>query len=353
MYSIHLKCTCSPKSDISLCFICRCGYPDFRTTSEEIYCFIGILIARGVLCKGVPLKELWNKHWGSPCFSKMMARDRFLKILRFLRFDDKSTRRRRLPNDKFALCSQVFYRFIHNAQLCYNPHAYLTIDEQLFPSKVRCRFIQYMANKPDKFGIKFWLMVDNNSKYLVNGFPYLGKDDSRPNNMQLSEFVVRKLAEPWMNQGFNITCDNFFTSKNLAHFLIDKKTSIVGTIRANRVGMPPNLQEIMKKIKLHETVVANDGKCILTAYKCKRNKFVTLLSTLHESIAFEGPMQKPNTVIDYNRTKCGVDVLDQMARQYSTKIASRRWPMQVCLINLCTFRACFFPTIIISYSNFS
>ncbi|KAJ4440178.1 hypothetical protein ANN_08316 [Periplaneta americana] len=33
-----------------------------------------------------------------------------------------------------------------------------------------------MGSKRDKFGIKFWLGVDTRSKYLVNGFPYLGRD---------------------------------------------------------------------------------------------------------------------------------------------------------------------------------
>ena len=31
----------------------------------------------------------------------------------------------------------------------------------------------------------------------------------------------------------------------------------------------------------------------------------------------------------YNKTKFGVDVMDQMARKYSTKSSSRRWPLQV------------------------
>ena len=31
----------------------------------------------------------------------------------------------------------------------------------------------------------------------------------------------------------------------------------------------------------------------------------------------------------YNATKYGVDVLDQMARKYSMKAGSRRWPVQV------------------------
>ena len=166
------------------------------------------------------MKELWSVRWGCPIFAKLMSRDRFLNILQLIRFDDKATRRRRLPHDKFALCSDVFYKFIHNAQLCYTPHPYLTVDEQLFPTKVRCRFIQYMANKPDKFGIKFWLIVDNSSKYLLNGFPYLGKDEARPIDMQPPEHVVHKLVEPWMNLGYNIMCNNFFTSKRLSDFLL-------------------------------------------------------------------------------------------------------------------------------------
>ena len=61
--------------------------------------------------------------------------------------------------------------------LCTKLH--LTIDEQLFSCKTRCPFIQYVANNPDKFGIKFWLLTDTQSKYLCNGKPYLGIDPSR------------------------------------------------------------------------------------------------------------------------------------------------------------------------------
>ena len=38
---------------------------------------------------------------------------------------------------------------------------------------------------------------------------------------------------------------------------------------------------------------------------------------------------KPEVVHFYNQTKCGVDTVDQMARKYSTKSSSRRWPLQV------------------------
>jgi hypothetical protein len=47
-----------------------------------------------------------------------------------------------------------------------------------------------MTNKPLKFGIKFWLDYNTKSKYVLNGVPYLGKDEKRNENILLGEFVV-------------------------------------------------------------------------------------------------------------------------------------------------------------------
>lgn len=54
-----------------------------------------------------------------------------------------------------------------------------------------------MPNKPDKFGIKSWLMVALHSKYVVNGFPYLGAENEKLQDELQGEFVVKKLAEPY------------------------------------------------------------------------------------------------------------------------------------------------------------
>ena len=69
--------------------------------------------------------------------------------------------------------------------------------------------------------------------------------------------------------------------------------------------------------------------CTLASYKCKKKKFVTVLSSLHETVSFEGAKRKPTTVFDFNHTKYGVDIVDAMARLYTTKVSSRRWPVQV------------------------
>jgi len=73
-----------------------------------------------------------------------------------------------------------------------------------------------MANKPDKFGLKFWMMVDADSKYLYNDFPYLGKDETRDTSVSVPTDVVMKLIQPLFKHGYNVTCDNFFTSLDLA-----------------------------------------------------------------------------------------------------------------------------------------
>ena len=114
--------------------------------------------------KNTPVKQLWSKEWGQLIFQNTMSRDKYQEIMKHLRFDDFFSRRQRRKTDKFCLISEVWNCFIENCEKCYVPNCDLTIDEQRFPCKTRCSFIKYMANKPDKFGIKFWLLTDAQSK---------------------------------------------------------------------------------------------------------------------------------------------------------------------------------------------
>jgi hypothetical protein len=301
----------------------------WSVTADELDAFIAILYARGATgAKGLELKSLWNAQWGVPFCRQTMTRDRFIEIMKFLRFDVKSTRSARLQSDKFALASEPWNRFITNSQMCYTAGENLTIDEQLFPTKTRCRFTQYMANKPDKFGIKFWLLVDVDAKYLLNGFPYLGKDDVRPPGQSLSEIVVLRLVEPYLQKGRNVTTDNFFTSLKLAKQLKERKTSIVGTMNKQRRELPPPVGDTSGT--LYSSTLWQHDDVTLTVYRCKRSKNVTIMSSMHTSVEIDSGEKKiPETVKFYNNTKYGVDVIDQMARKYSVKSGSRRWPVQV------------------------
>ena len=68
----------------------------------------------------------------------------------------------------------------------------------------------------------------------------------------------------------------------------------------------------------------------LTGYQGKPKKNACVLSFLHMSVELgESEKKTPETVEFYNKTKCGVDVANQMVRQYSFKAGIRRWPVAV------------------------
>nr|CAH7767135.1 unnamed protein product [Callosobruchus chinensis] len=265
-------------------------------------------------------KDLWHKKWGPPFFTETMSRNRFTEIMKYLRFDIQSTRIQRKKTDRFCLASEIWNKFIDNCIACYTPGESLTVDEQLYPCQSRCPFIQYMPSKPDKYGIKYWLLCDAQTRYILSGIPYLGKDETQEQGVSLGTHVVLQLARPFLDKGRNITCDNFFTSLELAEKLKQRKTSLVGTLRRNKVEVPQPVQS--GDDAYYSTFLYKHNETLLTAYQSKRKKNVLILSSLHTTgckVEQETEKKKPETVEYYNKNKGGVDVVDKMTRQYNVR----------------------------------
>lgn len=264
-------------------------------------------------------------------FRKTMSRDCFRNILRSIRFDDKDTRADRLIDDKFAALSEVWQKVMKNFQKYFKPHENLVVDEQVFGMKNRCKFIQYCPEKPEKFGVKFYLLVDSTANYVFDSFPYLGKDSNRPDNMLYGEFVVRKLMKNFYNLGLNVTTDRFFTNDILGDFLISKNSTLVGTCRQNKLFIPPYSKESKQ---LYESSIVYEENSSLTSYQSKPKVIVYLYSTMHKNVEINsGKKNLPETIDYYNKHKFGVDIVDQMMKAHSVKATSRRWPLS-CFYNL-------------------
>ena len=245
---------------------------EFKTTKDEMLNFIGVLYCRGIFCSKTPIKSMWSRMYGLPIISKLISRNRFLKIMRYIRFDDKSKRKTTTNEnsfDKFKLARSPWERFIENCRACYLPSQFLTVDEQLLPTRCRCAFLQFMANKPDKFGIKFWLLVDLDSKYVLNGFPYLGANTDKPEKGELQgEFIVKKLVAPYFNRGHCITTDNFFTTFRLSSDLLKKKTTLIGTLKSDKQQLP--LIAKAKQQPLYSSLFfEHNSGCMITVYQTK------------------------------------------------------------------------------------
>ena len=138
-----------------------------------------------------------------------------------------------------------------------------------------------------KIGIKFWIAVDVETKYLFNGFLYVGKDESRSDDVSVPTDVVMKLMMPLFKKGHNVTSDNYLTSLDLCLRLAQQGCSLVGTTRSNRREIPNNLQETYSLhdatiVKLADAAVAT---VTITKYQCKESKFVNILSLLHPNVA--------------------------------------------------------------------
>ena len=105
---------------------------DWNVSLEELEKFMGLVIARGVVGgRTLPIKSMWDGTWGCSIFSGTMSRDRFLTIIRFLRFDLKTELRRCIGGDRFCLASDLWYAFIDNCQRAYVPDPFITVDEPL------------------------------------------------------------------------------------------------------------------------------------------------------------------------------------------------------------------------------
>ena len=80
------------------------GNNSWTVTLDELDKVMGLIVARGVIGeKNLPIKSIWNKSWGCPLFNTTMPRWRFLKIMKFFRFDLKTEKRRNLKEKKFCL----------------------------------------------------------------------------------------------------------------------------------------------------------------------------------------------------------------------------------------------------------
>lgn len=171
-------------------------------------------------------------------FAATMSRNRFNFILRFIRFDDVTTRQERNELDKLAPCREIFELFAKQCRSFFSPSSHLTVDEKPVPTRNRCPFRVYIKSKPHRYGIKLWVLADNSNGYCHNLQVYTGKRGKIAEKEQ-GRRVVNDLTE-YLGSGYGVTTDNFFTSVELADDLLSRNLTFCGTVRKNKAFIPSN-----------------------------------------------------------------------------------------------------------------
>ncbi|CAG5015609.1 unnamed protein product [Parnassius apollo] len=171
-------------------------YTNSHTSTNEVTALLGLLIQSATIKSNhLPTRTLFDHKRSAITFKACMSADRFEFLLRCLGFDDKTTRTERRASDKFAPFRQFWEAFISNCVKWYKPSSYIIIDEQLVGFRGRCPFRMYIPNKPNKYGLKFIMMADSNTKYLCNAIPYLGKG-TNPGTEPLASYLVKEITKP-------------------------------------------------------------------------------------------------------------------------------------------------------------
>ena len=182
----------------------------------------------------------------------------------------------------------------------YLPKQEISVDETLVGTRGRTAMLQYIPTKSHKFGVKFWVLAESCSGYVIDMCCYLGKVfQPTPPGQNQGTAVVFDLLErsDLLDKGYHVVCDSFFCCVDLAKKLLERGTYLTGTLRSNR-KMPSAIKDAL--IGPGESVFMRQGEILSAAYKNERNgkKAVRLLSTLATADYRTG---MPEIVKSYNK----------------------------------------------------
>ncbi|GLV38524.1 hypothetical protein CBL_05120 [Carabus blaptoides fortunei] len=211
-----------------------------------------------------------------------MSKQRFLFLLRHLCFDTKETRIERKAIDKLSPIRDVFEIFNENCNKAYTISEFATSDEKLEAFGGRCAFKQYMHNKPNKYGIKIFALVDAEVFYTQKLEVYVGKQPEGPYCVKNDvSSIVERLIAP-------ISGTN--------------RKALFEKIRKNY------LLSLYLRKPVHLYLVSLDSRKTLQLYRMyhEKEKNIILASSMHYDDAIDastGNKNKPEIISFYNSTK--------------------------------------------------
>ena len=202
--------------------------------------YVAMLIVMGI--KKQP--RVWMYWSTDPMFndawiSGVMTKTRFYKLNQYFHLRDTSATPARGHEDYDPLykvkplLDDISETFKQNFQ----PGREVSVDEAMISFKGRLYFKQYLPMKPNKWGIKVWMLCDAKTGYIVRFEIYTGKHGRRNPDKPLGEEVVDLLMDGMKNLKHHVYFDRFFTSVHLVEQLARDGTYATATIHPNRRGM--------------------------------------------------------------------------------------------------------------------
>ncbi|XP_025209042.1 piggyBac transposable element-derived protein 4-like [Melanaphis sacchari] len=194
----------------------------------------------------------------------------------------------------------------------------LVIDESLVLWKGRLSLEQFIKSKRHRFRVKLFVLCDVETNFILDFIIYTVAETHLlqcDKNIGISGAVIMTLTAPYLKKGHNLYRDNWYTSPILCQHLYKKKTTLTGTFRKNRRGMP----DLNKKIAIGE--VQSSHTQTMMALKWLDRREVYMLSSLYDSSsantnktdrASGTVIKKPTCVLNYNACMGNNDKCDML-----------------------------------------
>ena len=158
-----------------------------------------------------------------PGLRSVMTRDRFFAILRFLHVAENlvAIQRGEPGHDRAYKIRPMIRSLVAAWQAAYSIEKAVSIDECMIAFKGHVFMLQYMPKKPNKWGLKGWVMAGYETGYAYNWALYTGKEEGGAEATGLGQRVVVGLTD-CLPTGHVVFYDNFFSSVTLTKALENK-----------------------------------------------------------------------------------------------------------------------------------
>jgi hypothetical protein len=298
------------------------------TDANEMKAFLALTILMGLVVKA-DLDEYWTTSplVETPFFGAVMSRNRFELLLKFFHIADSSGARKKGEEgyDPLYRIRLLHDRYLKRSQETYTPEQNLALDEATMLWKGHVSYRVYNPNKPDKFGVKLYVVCESSSGYIVNWQVYTGKTEDPQEHGHTYRVVMDLLPDHLRGKGYRVYMDRYYSSPKLFHDLWSKELGATGTVMLNRKDMPK--RAVQQKLQKGETVtVYKTHPNQLSCVKWKDKRDIYMLSNI-DSVEMQDSgktcrksgeaIRKPGCVLKYNERMGGVDRNDQLAKYYT------------------------------------
>ena len=255
---------------------------------------------------------------------QLLSRDRFEQISAFLHIVTAQEEAQLAPN-KLKKILPLHNNIKKKCFDIYQPLQQLSVDERMVKSKARTHFRQYIRNKPTKWGYKYWVPADPTG-YTIDFNIYARDNQEEASGKGLAYDVVVDLTSPFKYQGYQVFCDNFYSSSTLFDDLLESEITATGTLRTNRHGVPKEvrqLKDILSKKSVPRGIRPPNSNTVFVVWK--DSSCVAVMSTCypgHSTSTVKRHMKEstghhikdvpiPSAIARYNKFMGGVDKSDQ------------------------------------------